>query len=331
MVVKIITEIKLKSVPDVYLSETNMNILQMKYAVEVAKKGSISKASESLYVAQPNLSRSIKELESNLGITIFERSTSGMTPTKQGKQFLSYAIKILSQINEVERLFKEKVQLKQKLSVSVPRTSYISDAFVSFSKTLTNEPCEIVYKETNALRTIKNILTEDYKLGIIRYATHYDQYFKEMLEEKELSYEIIATFNYVLATSKNSALASKKEIILEDLNSFLEIAHADPYVPALSSAYLKKEELPDNIERRIFVFERGSQFELLSENPNTFMWVSPLPPKTLKRFDLVQKQCKNNHKQYKDLLIYPKNYKLTELDKKFIAEVKLAKEKYLGS
>lgn len=307
-----------------------MNILQMKYAVEIAKKGSISKASESLFVAQPNLSRSIKELESDLGITIFDRSPSGMSPTPQGEQFLSYAIKILSQINEVERHFKENIHLRQKLSVSVPRASYISDAFVSFSKSLNNEPCEIVYKETNALRTIRNILTEDYKLGIIRYATQYDQYFKEMLEEKGLGYELIAEFNHVLIVSNRSILAEKEEISQEDLYQFMEIAHADPYVPALSASYLKKEELSDKMERRIFIFERGSQFELLSENPDTFMWVSPLPAKILERFNLVQKNCKAN-KIYKDLLIFPKNYKLTELDKRFIEEVKSAKQKYLKS
>ena len=55
-----------------------MNILHMKYAVEVARAGSINKAAETLIIAQPNLSRAIKELESDLGITIFDRSAKGM-------------------------------------------------------------------------------------------------------------------------------------------------------------------------------------------------------------------------------------------------------------
>ena len=53
----------------------------MKYAVEVAKTGSLNKAAEKLFMAPPNLSRSIKELESDLGITIFERSQKGVTLT----------------------------------------------------------------------------------------------------------------------------------------------------------------------------------------------------------------------------------------------------------
>ena len=71
-----------------------MNILHMKYAVEISKTGSINKAAEVLYVAQPNLSRAIKELEADLGITIFDRSAKGMVPTIEGREFLSYAKQI---------------------------------------------------------------------------------------------------------------------------------------------------------------------------------------------------------------------------------------------
>ncbi len=68
-----------------------MNLLHMKYAGEVAKLGSMGKASETLLIATPNLSRSIKELEADLGISIFERTTKGMELTPDGEQFISYA------------------------------------------------------------------------------------------------------------------------------------------------------------------------------------------------------------------------------------------------
>lgn len=307
-----------------------MNVLHMKYAVEIANTGSINKAAEKLMVAQPNLSRSIKELEADFGVSIFDRSVKGMVLTPEGEEFIGYAKKILSQIDDLEKLYKEeKVSNKKKFSISVPRASYISDAFATFSKSISKEPCEIVYKETNALRAIKNILNAEYKLGIIRYAANYDMYFKEMLEEKELDFELVAEFHYVIVASRKSILAKKKEVHFEDLSSLVEIAHADPYVPALSLAYVRKEELPEDVERRIFVFERGSQFELLTENSETYMWVSPLPTKVLERFNLVQIDCKDNQKIYKDLLIYKKNYKMTELDKLFITEVCTSRRKYL--
>ena len=68
-----------------------MNILYMKYAVEVAKTGSINKAADNLYIAQPNLSRAVKELENSLGITVFKRTPKGMTLTHDGEKFIQYA------------------------------------------------------------------------------------------------------------------------------------------------------------------------------------------------------------------------------------------------
>lgn len=299
-----------------------MNLMHIKYAVEVANEGSINKAAEKLYVGQPNLSRAIKELEASLGVKIFERSAKGMGLTSDGETFIRYAKTILRQVDEVESIFNGSGSVKKRFSISVPRASYISDAFARFSHSLTNEAeAEIIYKETNSLRAIKNILHEDYKLGIIRYAENYDKYFKTMLDEKDMQYEMITEFSYVLAMSRNNPLASAEKITFDALKDYIEIAHADPYVPSLPLSQVRKEELPDNIGRRIFVFERASQFELLSENPETFMWVSPIPQKLLDRYDLVQIPCEENKKIYKDILIYKRDYKLTALDKAFIDEL----------
>ncbi len=306
-----------------------MNILHMKYAVEVAKAGSLNKASEKLFVALPNISRSIKELEADLGISIFDRSAKGVTLTPKGEEFISYAKGILKQIEHVEKIYKEGSPKKQKFSISVPRACYISDAFSNFSKLLSRDAAEIFYKETNSQRTISNILNHDYKLGIIRYAENYDKQFKAMLEEKALSYEMLAEFSYCLMMSKENPLAKKTDITFDDLRDYIEIAHADPYVPSLPIAKVVKEELPDNIDRRIFIFERASQFELLEKNPETFMWVSPTPQTILDKYGLVQRKCADNKKIYKDVLVYRNGYKLTELDDRFINELNISKNKYL--
>ncbi len=304
-----------------------MNILHMKYAVEVAKAGSLNKASESLLIAVPNISRSIKELEADLGITIFDRTTKGMCLTPEGDEFINFARGILSQIEAVENHYKDGAPNRQKFSISVPRACYISEAFAEFSKILTKDAAEIFYKETNSQRTIHNMLNHDYKLGIIRYAENYDKYFKEMLDEKGFLYELVTEFSYSLIMSVNNPLAQKDEIKFNDLIDCIEIAHADPFVPSMPLSKVVKEELPDNIDRRIYIFERASQFDLLDKNPETFMWVSPAPANLLKRYNLVQKKCIENKKIYKDVLIYKKGYKLTELDRRFITELCNAKRK----
>ena len=298
-----------------------VNILHVKYAIEVAKLGSLSRAAETLLTAQPNISRSIKELESDLGITIFSRSAKGMELTPDGAEFISYATEMLKQIDELESFYKKGSPRRQRFSVSVPRACYISEAFAAFSRSIGKDSAEIFYKETNSERTIRNVLEGDYKLGIIRYAESYDRYFKTMLDEKGLVYEMVAEFSYSLLMSRDNPLAQMQTVTFDDLVPYIEIAHADPYVPSLPLSKVVKEELPDNIDRRIFIFERASQFDLLSENPETFMWVSPTSKKLLDRYGLVEKKCVDNRRIYKDVLIYRAGYNLTNLDKSFITAV----------
>ena len=159
-----------------------MNLLHMKYAVEVARLGSLNKAAETLLIAQPNISRSIKELEADLGITIFQRSAKGMVLTPDGEEFIDYARDILHRIDKMEQSYRDGSHKKRKFSISVPRACYISAAMAEFSKNIGDTPVEIYYKETNSKKTIKKLLENEYKLGIIRYSENYDKYYKTMLE-----------------------------------------------------------------------------------------------------------------------------------------------------
>lgn len=308
-----------------------MNLLHMKYAVEIAKTNSINKAAETLYVGQSALSRAIKELETNLGVVLFERSAKGMFLTPDGEVFVRYAKSVLKQVEDIEKMFGEGAVGKKKFSVSVPRASYVADAFAKFTKrTEPGTEIDIFYKETNSMRTVKNVLQDDYKLGIVRYAENYDKYYKDMMDEKGLDYELITEFGYRLLMSKESPLAKLEKISFEDLKDFTEIAHADPYVPSLPMSEVKKEELPNNTAGRIFVFERASQFELLSQNPDTFMWVSPVPEDLIERYGLIEKTCDENKRIYKDVLIHRRDYTLSKLDKIFIEELVNAKRKTIG-
>ena len=307
-----------------------MNILHLKYALEIDKYKSINKAAEMLFMSQPNLSRALKELEDDLGISIFKRTSKGMDTTMQGEEFLSYAKKILAQIDEVENMYKQGKNDKQKFSISVPRASYFSDAFAEFSKEIDkNLPAEIFYKETNSLKAINNIIQADYKLGIIRYRTTYESYFKTMLKEKGLEYEVLAEFSYSLLMSEKHELAKKEKIELSDLSKYIEIAHADPYVPSLPIVDLKREEFGEYVDKRIFVFERASQFDLLENVADTFMFASGLSKKLLERYGLVQKSIDSETKVYQDVLIYREGYKLTSLDKLYIKKLSKARKNFV--
>lgn len=306
-----------------------MNILHMKYAVEVANTRSISKAAENLYTSQPNLSRAIKTLENDLKIKIFKRSSKGLEITIAGEEFLLYAKNALAQIKKIESLYENRNEKKLRLSVCVPRASYFSYAFSEFAKHLDHQSsAEIVYKETNSMRAIISVVKEEYDLGIVRYQSTFEKYFSTLFEEKKLNHEVLNEFSYVFAVNKNNPLATKEKIVAQDLENYIEITHGDPYVPSLPLIDVKRAELSEFSKKRIMVFERGVQFTLLEQVPNTFMWVSPIPKDLLDKFNLVERKCDFNTKTYKDVLIYRKKYHLTKLDNEFINKISDAKQKY---
>ena len=304
-----------------------MNILHLKYAIAVSETGSISRAAEKLFVAQPNVSRAIKELENDLDIIIFDRNTKGMILTPDGERLINYGKKLLYQIDELEKTFKDK-KTKTVFSISVPRASYISSAFIDFSKKLKKfKNVEVFYRETNAYRVINNIMNEDYHLGIIRYSKNYDKYFKETLVKKDLKYEIVNEFKPLLLVSENSKLANLDSVSINDLVGLTEIAHGDPYVPSLPVSELAKSDKKIPNTKKIWIFERGSQFELLENNDDMFMWVSPVPKHILEKHHLKQLKCVDNDKEFKDLLIYKNSYILSDVDKEFITSLCMSRRK----
>ena len=263
----------------------------MKYAVEIANTRSISKAAENLYTSQPNLSRAIKALESDLKIKIFKRSSKGLETTIDGEEFLLYAKNVLTQIKKIESIYESRNEKKLRLSVCVPRASYFSYAFSEFAQGLDdNSHAEIVYKETNSMRSIINVVKEEYDLGIVRYQSAFEKYFNTLFEEKKLNSKVLNEFSYVMAVSKNNPLATKEHIVAEDLKECIEITHGDPYVPSLPLIDVKRAELSEFAKKRISVVERGVQFTLLEQVPNTFMWVSPIPQDLKDKYDLSYQQ-----------------------------------------
>lgn len=132
-----------------------MNLLHMKYVVSTADAGSINKAAEELHVAQPNLSRVIREMEADLGIRFFVRSSKGMTLTADGEQFVSRARKILENVDELETMYKEEKPGKQLFSISVPREPI---GVVAAVIPTTNPTSTAIFKALICLKTRNGIL-----------------------------------------------------------------------------------------------------------------------------------------------------------------------------
>ncbi len=306
-----------------------MNIAHLKYAVEVEKTGSITKAAENLFMGQPNLSRGIKDLEETLGVKIFKRTSKGIVPTPQGEEFLVYAKSILAQIEEMEALYRPEKSNKLKFSISVPRASYIVNAFSKFvSEADITKEIEFTFKETNAMRAIRNVAQENYGLAIVRYQTIFESFFDNMLRDKGMKAETVWEFAYWLLLSANDPLAKKEPLEIEDLSGHIELCHGDPFVPSLPMSDIKKAEMSEDVTKRIYLYSRGSQMDLLTSVPNTYMWVSPMAEDQLQRYGLVLRQCKGSRQRiYRDILISKKEYKYTAVDKQFIAQLYAERDK----
>jgi len=295
-----------------------MNIQHLKYAIEVEKMGSISQAADNLYMNQPNLSKAIKELEITLGIVIFRRSSRGVIVTPDGQQFLTKAKSILAQVEELESSYLS-YNKKQNFQISVPRGSYITTAFVEFFTQFDlDENVSVNFCETNSIGAIRNISEHGFSFGIIRYKSDEEKEYLTLLKEKGLSHKPIFEFEYLVLLNENSPLAKNDIISYDDLENLTEILHGDLSLSLRQSINKYQEEKVVANDKRICVYERETQFDLLAALENAFIWVSPMLKKTLTKIGFVQKRCTLSDNLYKDVLIYPSNYNFNNYDTKFI-------------
>ncbi len=305
-----------------------MNTVLLQYAVEVEKTGSITKAAANLYMDQPNLSKAIKTLEEGLGAPIFRRTSKGVVPTARGRIFLEHARNVLDQIERMEHLYKPDQVGGVEFSLSMPRASYLSLAFSKFIRSLDKEEGMNVWlRETNSTDTLKDVETGEYNLGIIRFPSSSEGYYAQAAAAKGLLLELVSEYSLRLLMSKDHPLTGKKEIMAEDLLPYIEIAHGDG-PSCRRENYEKKGSAPES-PKRVYVFERGSQFDLLEEDPHTYMWVSPMPEELLTRNGLVERQCIKKAGTYRDALIYRKGYSFTTWDKEFLNQLEAVKNIFL--
>lgn len=282
-----------------------MNLQQLKNAVEVERTGSITQAAKNLYMGQPNLSKSIKDLEEELGISIFSRSAKGVIPTDSGLQFLRYARKILAELDELKRIYSPNSASELTLNISVPRATYISLAFSEFIADLTKDKTDInvQYHETNSLSAVMHVADGTSELGIIRFQDIYEEHFINLIDDNRLKYEELCSFKMCALMSANHPLAGLSDIPYHMLESCTELCHGDFQVPSVGSG-------ARSTKKRVLIYDRGSQFDLLRNISDSFIWVSPFSFRDLNARGLVLKPCSEAGIN-KDLLIYRKTAPLS--------------------
>lgn len=304
-----------------------MNTQHLKYVVEVERTGSITQAADNLYMAQPNLSKAIKELEDTLGISIFRRTSKGVVPTEKGAEFLVYAKRILTQLEKVEALNLPRTEERQSFSVSVPRVSYIAKAVTRFVASLDpQKELDVNVRETGSQETIAQVAEGQFNLGVVRYRLLYENYFTRALAERELRSEPIWEADCYVTVSAKHPLAQKRAILPDDLSGCIELVNDDADVPYLPAHERRRYQTGGTrLLRQISIYDRANQFELLERIPNAYMWATPIPKDMLLRYGLVQRESRSGEGRSKDVLIYPAGYAMSPLEQRFINELYVAR------
>lgn len=292
-----------------------MNTLHFKYAVEIEKTRSITQAAENLYMAQPNLSKAIKELENSLGITIFRRTSKGVIPTDQGVKFLDCAKQILMQIDSMEAIGSPDRPRERKMRISVPRAGYISKAFSEYiAASDASDDMEVFFCETNSLRTIENVRENGYNFGIIRFNKAHEKYFSDFLAEKNLESQLLWEYQQLAVMSKEHPAAEKENLSYSELSAhYAELTQGDdavPYIPGAVDKLFAANRPEGTKVRRIAMFDRGSAVDFLLTVPQSFMLDSPVPESLCGKYGLIQRKCDFPDNHFLDVLIYANGRKL---------------------
>lgn len=292
-----------------------MNITELRYLVAVQKWGSVSAAAKRLYVAQPNVSKALKNLEGEYGVRLFERSSTGMIPTEQGRQFIEQAARVLAEVDRLDQSVQEAQDKCAELRVVIPHATYASYAAVDFLKQVQSDRLEVNIREGGAADGLDCVLRRGYHLALLRYAEEDEEYYARYCRHHGLRQEKIMEFEYRLLTSRDGPLAQYEVTDLAQLEGYTQILHGDFQMLGEEGSGLHEET---ESRRRIYVYERCSQFSILQNLPNAYMWVSPMPQKALEQYHLVLKKCPAQRQRMRDVLVWPGQGALRPEEKQFI-------------
>ena len=197
-----------------------MTIQQLKYTITIANQGSFNKASEVLYISQPSLTGSIKELEKELGITIFYRSGKGVTLTNEGVEFLAYARELYGQFENVLERYGENGNRKKMFSVSTQHYTFAVKSFVELVKKLDTSEFEFAIREEQTQKVIDDVINMNSEIGILFLSSFNMPVIGKLLRQNHLKFhELISCEAYVYLW-KGHPLANKERISFDELKDY---------------------------------------------------------------------------------------------------------------
>ncbi len=225
-----------------------MTLQQLNYAISIAETGSMNKAAEQLYLSQPSLTNSIKELETELGIIIFNRSGRGVTLTADGTEFIIYARQVIAQYDSLIERFGKGENAKKKFGVSTQHYSFATKAFVELVKTFDTSKYEFAIRETKTINVISDVGSLKSEIGILYLSDFNRKAITKLLNSNGLEFHKLINCNAYVYLWKGHPLADESSISFEQLEPYpcLSFEQGDN-----SSFFLAEEILSTNEYPRI--------------------------------------------------------------------------------
>lgn len=238
-----------------------MTLLQLKYVIAVANAGTISEAAKQLYIAQPSLTTAIKELENELGITIFIRTNRGVILSSQGEEFLGYARQVIDQTNLIEEKYFGQAPVKHQFCISTQHYSFAVEAFVSLIKKYGGQEYDFRIRETQTYEIIEDVARLKSEIGILYLNRFNETVIKKTLKENDLQFHSLFVAKPHVFVGKDNPLARQNLVTLEDLEPYPRLS----YEQGEHNSFYFSEEILSTLDSKkdIMVCDRATLFNLL--------------------------------------------------------------------
>ncbi len=237
-----------------------MKLQQLRYVVKVAECGSITEASRRLFVSQPSITASIRDLENEMGVHIFERTNKGVIVSEEGETFLGYARQVLDQADLLEGKYKGTSEQVPHFSVSCQHYSFAVNAFVDVIREFDAARYDFTLREEQTHEIIEDVAHMKSELGILYLSEHNREVIERMLAANELVFEGLFCATPHVFVCADHPLAAHSSVTLEDLEDYPFLS----YEQGSYNSFYYSEELTSTFERRknIRVRDRATLFNL---------------------------------------------------------------------
>lgn len=197
-----------------------MTLQQIYYVLTISEHSSMNKAAEALYISQPTLTSAVRELESELGITVFRRSGKGTELTTEGEEFLIYARQLYQQYELINEKYTDPSNVKRRFGVSSQHYSFTVKAFVETVKQFDMQKYEFAMREVQTLEVIRDVSSLKSEIGILYINDFNQRVMNKILRDNELEFHKLIDCKAYVYIWKNHPLAKNESISFDELSDY---------------------------------------------------------------------------------------------------------------